>query len=566
MARLNRTIDFNAENPCPVYNMGHVGEHCSTVLTIIAPESLSIANGATYICAAVETGGRVVRSQLQTNDEDIFTHRRTIVLPLTRDYTQSEYFNLQVEGYSTDEGADGTNNFVGKSKMIKGLRLAPSVEGENVLEGAEPQTVAEAIAAMLPESVEWAVEIGDPDNEGYTKYNVAQIEAFVNAGKLVTLDGHPILSKIKPSGNGIKFYVMQKATNSLSDNRIVCVLVNVSKEIIPQATYWLPAEQNAQFNRIEKIFTAGGTELTPVAKYVTLPDFALASDVTTAISDVTTAINAVAAIDITGKTGLEIKTLWDAGKALMDGAKRRIISLESNYTLDNTEGILYGTIEEFTLVTSNKAELLVVRHFRANNSTSNSSTIKINFTLRNDDFKKLYGGAVAGSNSSFVTGGQVFNAIEDALEEADITVVATSSKTIASSITGSNSVTWDTLTANKTLEQLLARVTAHKPIRVGGYLKSALSLSGSEETFTNSYIYQPWEVIYAGKVEGGWLADEMGCNLEDADPESYGVVVRVSQRYTSSGNMKFSAVAQQDIIVYKDTNGDTKVTYLGTAF
>jgi hypothetical protein len=190
----------------------------------------------------------------------------------------------------------------------------------------------------------------------------------------------------------------------------------------------------------------------------------------------------------------------------------------------------------------------------------------LGYTLRPADFIKLYGGAVASSNYSFVTGDQVFNAIEGALEEADITVVATSSKTIASSITGSNSVTWDTLTANKTLEQLLARVTAHKPIRVGGYLKSALSLSGSEETFTNSYIYQPWEVIYAGKVEGGWLADEMGCNLEDADPESYGVVVRVSQRYTSSGNMKFSAVAQQDIIVYKDTNGDTKVTYLGTAF
>ena len=632
MARLNRTIDFNAENPCPVYNMGHVGEHCSTVLTIIAPESLSIANGAEYICAAVETGGKIVRSQLTTS--------RTIVLPLTRDYTQSEYFNLQVEGYSTDEGADGTNNFVGKSKMIKGLRLAPSVEGENVLEGAEPQTVTEAVAAMMP--VVPIEKIATADNTEITPVekkvtlpnfalasalanyylktdtmSAAEINAAIaaaaaekislpsspNSGEALVYDGTNDIWKADiPSAaidittkTGLEMKLLKDAGKvmkyasslviSSGEARLNGVDGYRFRTFAPLATgdnyirnYWKPNDNitttqlydyyvlsSSEYAKLSSgaisdgnsSFITGGQAYTALAEKISLPSSPNGGDAL--IYDSTNSIwkaDTPGAINITGKTGSEIKTLWNAGKALMDNNKKRIISLNSNYTHNNKTGILYDVIMEYSPVASNTSELAVYRCFQANDSTS-SAAIQLRYTLSSDAFGKLYNGAVANNNSSFVTGGQVY----DALEEADITVIATSTKSIASSITGSNSVTWSTLTANKTLEQLLARVTAHKPIRVGGYLASTLSLEGtSDEPFAGE-VYQPWEVIYAGKVEGGWLADETGADLSDADTESYGVVVRVSNRYNSSGTLKHSIIASKDIIIYKDTNGDTQITY-----
>ena len=129
MAKLHRVIDFTKEKPCEVFNMGYMNEHNATVITVTAPESLSIENGADLICVAIETGGAIVRSALQEN--------RTVEFALTRECTGSEYFNLQVEGYSTEKDENGKNKFVGRSKMIKGLRLLPSVQGEDGYEKAE---------------------------------------------------------------------------------------------------------------------------------------------------------------------------------------------------------------------------------------------------------------------------------------------------------------------------------------------------------------------------------------------------------------------------------------------
>ncbi len=143
MAKLNREIDFTKEVPCEIYNMGYLNEHNATVITVTAPKSLSIENGADLICIAIETGGAIVRSQLQ---ED-----RTIKFSLTRECTGCEYFNLQVEGYSTEKDADGKNKFVGRSKMIKGLHLLQSVQGEDGYEKAE--SVEEKIATALNDFV-----------------------------------------------------------------------------------------------------------------------------------------------------------------------------------------------------------------------------------------------------------------------------------------------------------------------------------------------------------------------------------------------------------------------------
>ena len=139
MAKLHRVIDFTKEKPCEVFNMGYMNEHNATVITVTAPESLSIENGADLICVAIETGGAIVRSALQEN--------RTVEFALTRECTGSEYFNLQVEGYSTEKDENGKNKFVGRSKMIKGLRLLPSVQGEDGYEKAEG--VEEKIATAL---------------------------------------------------------------------------------------------------------------------------------------------------------------------------------------------------------------------------------------------------------------------------------------------------------------------------------------------------------------------------------------------------------------------------------
>ena len=111
-----RIIDFGASNPCEIYHMGFIGEDNATEIVVRIPEEWNDL-GIERFSVVIETGGK--RITVTTS----ITSPITFTLPFS--CTQSEYFNLQVEAYIGD-------NFVGKSKVIRGLRLSASVDGEDV--------------------------------------------------------------------------------------------------------------------------------------------------------------------------------------------------------------------------------------------------------------------------------------------------------------------------------------------------------------------------------------------------------------------------------------------------
>lgn len=111
-----RIIDLGASNPCEIYHMGFIGEDNATEIFVRIPAEWNDL-GIERFSVVIETGGKRITVATSSTSPITFT------LPFS--CTQSEYFNLQVEAYIGD-------NFVGKSKVIRGLRLSASVDGEDV--------------------------------------------------------------------------------------------------------------------------------------------------------------------------------------------------------------------------------------------------------------------------------------------------------------------------------------------------------------------------------------------------------------------------------------------------
>lgn len=111
-----RIIDLGTSNPCEIYHMGFIGEDNATEIEVRLPEEWSDLAVDDY-SVVIETGGKRITVATWGSSPIIFK------LPYS--CTQSEYFNIQVEAYKGD-------NFIGKSKVIRGLRLSASVDGEDV--------------------------------------------------------------------------------------------------------------------------------------------------------------------------------------------------------------------------------------------------------------------------------------------------------------------------------------------------------------------------------------------------------------------------------------------------
>ncbi len=317
---------------------------------------------------------------------------------------------LAVKGSVLTAGLCGTweTNGVSRritSNMVKVCTLIPGAAGADLQEGINNAVdekdvfdfIEESVASVKADMAPLEIENGS----GRLSYSMSKISEEFSTGRPITFQQSPVVFVQYVSEYPeipSKFVVLDVFNNSIS-----CYTVNdETHEYTKESEKFAVSDKNANANKIEKIYKADGTELSPISKAVTLPDYAMP------------------AADIYGMTGNDIRTAWNAGKSLRYQGKE-IITLQ-NYTLGQRQGVLFGTVEWYKAGDSQNSQTRLYQFFLENTVVASSTSISGLATAQRvavtfDERAKLSGGSVASGNNSFVTGGQVYDAIAEAINQ-----------------------------------------------------------------------------------------------------------------------------------------------------
>ena len=111
------TIDFTAETVVSDYDLGRIGEHNATQLTITPPDALTLEPRTATYRVQFRTGSEVVTSESFTTVP--FT------IPLWQQLTEHSRLSLQIIAYDAD------GEYIGKSEKLSGFYFEPSVAGNS---------------------------------------------------------------------------------------------------------------------------------------------------------------------------------------------------------------------------------------------------------------------------------------------------------------------------------------------------------------------------------------------------------------------------------------------------
>ncbi len=138
MIEINIRLDFSTDIVFPDgNNLGHVGEHNATTLTVTPPPEMAANENIAFYCLAFEVGNdfikKVVRSAL-------FPKADTFEVKLWQQVTISENFKIQLEAYDTE------NSLLIKTDYADAV-LSPSVNGVQSGTDTSGQSLVGMVAA-----------------------------------------------------------------------------------------------------------------------------------------------------------------------------------------------------------------------------------------------------------------------------------------------------------------------------------------------------------------------------------------------------------------------------------
>lgn len=138
MIEINIRLDFSSDNVFPDgNNLGHVGEHNATALTVTPPPEMAANENIAFYCLAFEVGNdfikKIVRSALIPKAD-------TFDVKLWKQATISENFKIQLEAY------DGENSLLIKTDYAEAV-LSPSINGVQANTDTRGQSLAGTVAA-----------------------------------------------------------------------------------------------------------------------------------------------------------------------------------------------------------------------------------------------------------------------------------------------------------------------------------------------------------------------------------------------------------------------------------
>ncbi len=138
MIEINIRLDFSTDNVFPDgNNLGYVGEHNATTLTVTPPPEMTANENIAFYCLAFEVGNdfikKVIRSALLPKAE-------SFDVKLWQQVTIGENLKIQLEAY------DSENSLLIKTKYADAV-LSPSVSGVQSGTDTSGQSLAGMVAA-----------------------------------------------------------------------------------------------------------------------------------------------------------------------------------------------------------------------------------------------------------------------------------------------------------------------------------------------------------------------------------------------------------------------------------
>ena len=240
------TINFTAQNIVSSYNLGKIGEHNATMLTVTPPEVLSGDSRTAMYRIAFGTGKDTVLTSSFTTTP--------IVVELWQQLTKHSRMSIQVIAYDTN------GDFVGKSEKLTGFYFDASVEVVNEVNIEDnPDIVSEISANTAARHTHDNKEVldkfgeseGEPTYNGepiggtalveilqqgiYARYTATELIALYVEGKIFTYGGN-LVTNIRTASNLFTFSVLEyEVYNSVKTPVLRSYSVNSSKQITQEA-------------------------------------------------------------------------------------------------------------------------------------------------------------------------------------------------------------------------------------------------------------------------------------------------------------------------------------------
>lgn len=402
------TVDFT--NDVPVISTrygGELGEHQAVSLNIIPEKSMTEDEDLQFYYVLFKVDGGLVASRTFSQGEDI-------EIALWGQLTENRRLSFQLIG------TNGTETIIAKTPILT-LSLGDSLVGTVIGIDDNRDSLIAMIGAFNERldddeeklnTIETGAEVnaieqindmdGNPlsvigkavtlptvppleirNSTTKLNYEMSYIKSEFDKGRQIVFGGLSVLRIVYNYNSDSKFLVLDQA-GKLTEYKVPAGTTTYS---VYGLQHYMADEMGAEHNKIEKIKTADGTELTPTgARIVTLPDYALKVNL---------------AIDITGMTGNEIRTAWNNNQILKyDG--NLIISVQ-DYTYNNVSGVLVERSKYYYAKNDNQAVFIFA--FIPNTNTtitpmSGLTRVGVSIVERTD-------GAIIENNQGFIKGGQL---------------------------------------------------------------------------------------------------------------------------------------------------------------